>query len=263
MPLTRWDLHIFSPIADCLFILLIPLSFFPTLATDPEASSMLGHVPVPWVWCFCFAIKNELGQLNLLFSFCGISEHWYKACLRNVTGSSGHSRPSGRSSRTWCHFDHMESCSEPSEGLVAEGKGMPETMPVPEPAMLLQLLLPPSPPWHLALVPLWPQRLSTRVVPGQVGCSLGQVWESSLPCVLRLTQWCSHCSCIRELFSAVAALLGRTLCYTRTDNVMTWSSVLFTLVWGHLETTDVRLEQWHFFCWQYVLNIEDSNESFK
>lgn len=43
---------------------------------------------------------------------------------------------------------------EPSEGLVAEGKGIPETIPVPEPAMLLQVLLPPSPPWHLALVPL-------------------------------------------------------------------------------------------------------------
>lgn len=144
-----------------------------------------------------------------------------------MTGSSGHSRPSGRSSRTW-YSDHMESCSEPSEGLVAEGKGMPETMPVPEPAMLLQLLLPPSPPWHLCLCDL--EGRQPELVLGQVGCSLGQVWESSLPCVLRLTQWCSHCSCIGELFSAVAALLGWTLCYTRTDNVMTWSSVLFTLI---------------------------------
>lgn len=99
--------------------------------------------------------------------------------------------------------------------------------------------------WHLCLCDL--KGRQPELVLGQVGCSLGQVWESSLPCVLRLTQWCSHCSCIGELFSAVAALLGWTLCYTRTDNVMTWSSVLFTLVWGHLETTDVGLEQWHFF----------------
>lgn len=54
----------------------------------------------------------------------------------------------------------------PPEGLVAEGKGIPETMPTPEPAMLLQLLLAPSPPWHVALVPLWPQSSSTRVGPG-------------------------------------------------------------------------------------------------
>ena len=43
---------------------------------------------------------------------------------------------------------------EPSEGLVAEGKGIPATMPIPEPAMLMQLHLPPSPPLHVTLVPL-------------------------------------------------------------------------------------------------------------
>lgn len=60
--------------------------------------------------------------------------------------------------------------------------------------------------WHLCLCDLKVRQ--PELVLGQVDYSLEQAWECSLPCVFRLTQWRSHCSCVRELCSTVAALLG-------------------------------------------------------
>lgn len=40
-----------------------------------------------------------------------------------MTGSSGHSRPSGRSFGTWYHFDQVESCSRTFRGLCHRRKG--------------------------------------------------------------------------------------------------------------------------------------------
>lgn len=152
---------------------------------------------------------------------------------------------------------------EPSEGLVAEGKGLPETMPMPEPAMLLQLLFAPSPPWHVALVPLWPQSSSTRVGPGTswlfTGTSVGVLAAMCFQAYTVAFALFVHQGIVFYCSSSVRG--GH---FVTRGQIMLWTGVQYCLhclrtsrnYWGRTRTMT-------FFCWQYVLNVEDSNESFK
>lgn len=76
-----------------------------------------------------------------MFLFFGISELWYKACLKNVIGFSGLSRPSGRRfSRMSWHFEKTWIILlNLLNAFVIKGKAPPEN-----PATLLEILWPMS-----------------------------------------------------------------------------------------------------------------------
>lgn len=193
----------------------------------------------------------------MLFSFCGISEHWYKECLRNVTGSSGHSRPSGRSSRTLYHFDDMDSCSRTFRGPCRRRRGDTWNHASARPAMLLQLLLPPSPPWHVALVPLWPQSSSTRVGPGTswlfTGASVGVLAAVCFPAYTVVFALFVHQGIVLYCGSSVRG--GH---FVTRGQIMLWTGVQYCLHclrpsrnhWGRIRTMTflltICIERWRF-----------------
>lgn len=89
--------------------------------------------------------------------FLGISERWYKACLRSVTASSGRSRPSWGSTLT-----KWNPALDPAEVFGTEGKRTPQTMPSADrhAAAAADVSSPPGQP--LAFVALWPQSFSRK-----------------------------------------------------------------------------------------------------
>lgn len=170
----------------------------------------------------------------MLVSLCGISERWYKACLRSVTASSGHSRPSGTSTLTKWNpaLDHPE-------GFGTEGKRTPQqTVPCADCALLVQLQQLPHHCLALAFVALWPQSFSRKrwvVLHWKQPGVLPACWDAL----------CSH-------WIGIGVYWCRSVgAEALVQEVLNWRSILFPTELGPGTMTSFLLA--------YVINTEDPN----
>lgn len=171
--------------------------------------------------------------------FCGISERWYKACLRSVTASSGHSRPSGGSTLT-----KWNPALDPAEGFGTEGKRTRQTMPSTDRLAAAAAVVSSLPGQPLAFVPLWPQSFSRKQwavlhwkQPGVAPCWVGFF-------VYTVNQGIGFCWC--------RSVGGRSFGTGRQiTNIINWSSILFPSELGPgMMTSSLSA---------YVINTEDPN----
>lgn len=155
-----------------------------------------------------------------------------------MTGSSGHSRPSGRSTLT-----KWNPALDPPEGFGTEGKRTLQTVPCTDRAVLLQLLMPHH---HLTLGLCG--TVTSEFLKEAVCCpSLEAAWGCSLLGGIL----CVH-SESGNWFLLMQICSRQRLWYRKTDsNVLNWRSVLSPTELGSGTMTSFLLA--------FVINTEDPN----
>lgn len=218
--------------SSCWFILLIPSFFFlPTpgghwtwgLVCAWQASVPCLTASHPQYWFqpltsteFFICYQEWMRTTELACFFLGISERWYKACLRSATGSSGHSRPSGR-----CTLTKWNPALEPSEGFGTEGKRTSQATPWPEgPCHAAAAADASPPPWPSVSVALWRQNLSRKASFQKQRV----VWKQHgvLPAV-----WNLLCTVNQGIGFYWGRSVGAAALLQKTDNVLICSLVPF------------------------------------